>query len=296
MTQSMTELYRLAEEQIQEYELEPAARQLMAVCRQGIRLDIGVPDDEAARGRSRVGGSPDLPPQAEWPLTADGEPMTFLAQLNLEQLAACDSLKRLPVRGMLYFFIGIDEPAYDIEHRVIYAASADGLERRGPGGATALGEDFDSFDALARPTLEFPNYAYVDEDMVSFDDDSYDRYLDFVLEMSSAGEASENWGSMFGFAEGQHGDDEIEAACALILRQEYGYDPTQAMKALAAHYGGDAERARREVDDIVMLLEIDSSDAVGFQWWDCGVLHFFIRGEDLRNGRFDRTYCSLYSS
>ncbi|MFD3271146.1 YwqG family protein [Paenibacillus dendritiformis] len=296
MTHPMTELHRLAEEQIKEYELEPAARHLMAVCRQGIRLDIGEPDDGASRGRSRVGGNPDLPPQAEWPRTADGEPMTFLAQLNLEQLAACDSLKRLPAQGMLYFFVGIDEPAYDIEHRVIYAASADGLERRAPGGSTALDQEFDSFDALVRPTLEFPNYAYVDEDMVSFDDDSYERYLDFVMEMSSAGEASENWGSMFGFAEGQHGDDEIEAACALILRQEYGYDPDQAMKALAAHYGGDAERARHEVDDMVMLLEIDSSDAVGFQWWDCGVLHFFIRGEDLRHGRFGRTYCSLYSS
>ncbi|MDG0873261.1 hypothetical protein L5D93_12575 [Paenibacillus thiaminolyticus] len=56
---------------------------------------------------------------------------------------------------------------------------------------------------LVRPTLEFPNYAYVDEDTVSYDDYSYYRYLDFVLEMSSAGEASENWGSMFGLRKGR---------------------------------------------------------------------------------------------
>lgn len=45
-----------------------------------------------------------------------------------------------------------------------------------------------------------------------------------------------------------------------------------------------------------MLLEITSNEEVGFQWWDCGDIHFFIRKEDLLNRRFDKTYLSLYSS
>ena len=59
---------------------------------------------------------------------------------------------------------------------------------------------------------------------------------------------------------------------------------------------GDEEKAEAEINDIVMLLEIDSNSKVGFSWWDCGVIHFFIRKEDLKNRNFDKTYLSLYSS
>ncbi|ETT74182.1 hypothetical protein C174_19446 [Bacillus mycoides FSL H7-687] len=30
-----------------------------------------------------------------------------------------------------------------------------------------------------------------------------------------------------------------------------------------------------------MLLELETDDDVGFCWWDAGVLHFFIRKDDL---------------
>lgn len=68
------------------------------------------------------------------------------------------------------------------------------------------------------------------------------------------------------------------------------------MEKLAAHFGGDEEKAKQEVADMQMLLELETDDDVGFCWWDAGVLHFFIRKDDLVAGRFDRTYCSLYSS
>ena len=68
------------------------------------------------------------------------------------------------------------------------------------------------------------------------------------------------------------------------------------MEKLAAHFGGDEEKAKQEVADMQMLLELETDDDVGFCWWDAGVLHFFIRKDDLVAGRFDRTYCYLYSS
>ncbi|MCE5173667.1 DUF1963 domain-containing protein [Paenibacillus profundus] len=46
--------------------------------------------------------------------------MTLLLQLNLKDLAKHDESSLLPTSGMLYFFVGIDEPAYHIEHRVFY--------------------------------------------------------------------------------------------------------------------------------------------------------------------------------
>lgn len=48
--------------------------------------------------------------------------------------------------------------------------------------------------------------------------------------------------------------------------------------------------------DMVMLLEIDPNDKIVFSWWDSGLIHFFIRKEDLKNKNFNNTYLSLYSS
>ena len=43
-----------------------------------------------------------------------------LAQPQLRDVATHDATASLPLDGMLYFFIGVDEPAYNIEHRVLY--------------------------------------------------------------------------------------------------------------------------------------------------------------------------------
>lgn len=59
-------------------------------------------DEEPLLGDSKVGGKPDLPLDIDWP-TYQGKPMTFFAQLNLEELAHLNAI--LPKRGWLFFFI-----------------------------------------------------------------------------------------------------------------------------------------------------------------------------------------------
>jgi hypothetical protein len=69
-----------------------------------------VDEKKIALGASKVGGLPDLPAGAAWP-TNDGCPMGFVAQLRLEDLAKHGE-KRLPGKGLLYFFVH-DEPFAD---------------------------------------------------------------------------------------------------------------------------------------------------------------------------------------
>lgn len=54
--------------------------------------------------------------------------------------------------------------------------------------------------------------------------------------------------------------------------------------------------AEQEIKDMVMLLEIESDDKIGFSCWNSGLIHFLIRKEDLKNKNFDNTYLSLSSS
>ncbi len=281
---------------IQEHELGHALPYLLDTTKQGIRCAKVGPDRYDTSCTSRIGGDPDLPPGAEWPLTASGVPMTFLVQLNLLDVSLHDESSLLPTGGMLYFFVGIDEPAYNIEHRVLFvpADQLDSAVRRVSPEVTALEGSFSAYRLEPRASLEPPNYAYVDYDQVETESVDYEQYEDFLLSLQDS--SYEDVALLFGYPTGQHDDSEYEAALMMLTGKNYEYSLDKALAQLAAHFAGNEEKARQEVQDTLMLLEIDSDEDVGFCWWDAGVLQFFIRKEDLQAGRFDNTYCSLYSS
>ncbi len=60
-------------------------------------------DSEIAIGASKFGGAPDVPQGFEWP-TWNDKPLGFLAQINLEEVAAFDVEELLPKSGLLLFF------------------------------------------------------------------------------------------------------------------------------------------------------------------------------------------------
>lgn len=150
------------------------------------------------------------------------------------------------------------------------------------------------YELKARLSLEPPGYAYIDNEQIESDKVSLDDYDDLLYEIRD--EEDDDIIQLFGYPIGQHDDSEYEAALMLLTREEYEYNADKTLEKLAAHFGGDEEKAKQEVADMQMLLELETDDDVGFCWWDAGVLHFFIRKDDLVAGRFDRTYCSLYSS
>ncbi|PGZ93517.1 hypothetical protein COE51_23675 [Bacillus pseudomycoides] len=287
------------EQQLKDNGFEHAINYLIETSRQGVRCAKAGETDYKKPGQSRVGGDPDLPPQFTWPLTSDGTPMTFLVQLNMCDVAKHDANELLPKSGMLSFFLGIDEPAYNIEHRVIWFDETEVLTvvRREPSGETALEDTYGTYvgyDLEARPSLEPPAYAYVDEEQVESDKVTLDDYDDLLYEIRD--EEDDDIIQLFGYPTEQHDDSEYEASLMVLTGEEYEYNSDKALEKIAAHFGGDKTKAKQEVADMQMLLELETDDDVGFCWWDAGLLHFFIRKEDLIAGRFDRTYCSLYSS
>ena len=65
---------------------------------------------------SKWWGDPDMPENMQYPtieVTEDGEtfdyPLTFVCQINCEDLAAFDPENKLPHEGMLYFFAAMDK-------------------------------------------------------------------------------------------------------------------------------------------------------------------------------------------
>jgi uncharacterized protein YwqG len=83
-----------------------------------VKIIVEDEEDYFTTGNSRIAGYPDLPPGFEWPCE-DDEHYSFTAQFNLRELPA-DTLDLFPKHGMLYFFLGLDEPASDVDHRIFY--------------------------------------------------------------------------------------------------------------------------------------------------------------------------------
>jgi uncharacterized protein YwqG len=85
---------------------------LMALAEPTVRVYIESVDEGTLRpGASKLGGLPDLPPGVPWP--SWHEPMAFIAQFNLAEVAPHDREGALPDRGLLSFFYETDgEPLY----------------------------------------------------------------------------------------------------------------------------------------------------------------------------------------
>lgn len=281
---------------VHEYQFEHALEYLRAAVRQGIRLSKRKIETYNEICPSRIGGDPDLPAVIEWPVNSDGTSMTFLAQLHLNELISHDMSALLPGTGMLYFFVGVDEPAYGIEHKVIYLPEdkiQEAKRLRSP-EVTALEGEFTGYRVSARSTMEPPNYGYVDYEMVEDDEHDYEQYEELCFELNDGN--SNDLAVMFGYPSTQHGDCEYEAALYLLTGKQYNYSTDSALEQITDHFKGDFDRAKQEVEDTLLLLALDSDQEVGFCWWDAGELQFYIRKEDLLAGNFANTYCSLYSS
>ncbi len=82
------------------------------VSKPSIRLSPTPVDESSLKiGTSKLGGTPDLPPEASWP-EWKGLPQSFIAQIHLDDVRPYDSAKLLPQSGMLWFFYDAQQQTF----------------------------------------------------------------------------------------------------------------------------------------------------------------------------------------
>ena len=95
---------REAEQLIREHAPTRLQSQLIALLRPAIALTATrTHDAQIPLGASKFGGAPDVPSDFVWPMWNE-KPLGFLAQINLEEVAAFDIENYLPKNGWLSFF------------------------------------------------------------------------------------------------------------------------------------------------------------------------------------------------
>lgn len=204
-------------------------------------------DAGKAVGRARLGGMPDLPDGIAWPTFAKKH-LTFLAQIRLEDLPEHDL--DLPGEGMLYFFLGSNENAGNVQVKVIYIKKAEKLV------AGRLPEKY-------RPMYEDEGYQYLEspqrvafESGISIPENS-DPLVSALKLTESENEAYYNLKVEW--------KQQISRSHKLLGHFQYGlHDPRQK---------GAAKGAKKIWR---CLAEIRSDDRAGFCFWDRGKLILFI--------------------
>ncbi len=233
---------------------------------------------------SRLGGRPDLPDTGQWP-KYKGKSMAFLAQLNLNEIAAGARPSTLPAAGMLYFF-------YDAEQ------STWGFDPKDKGSWAVLYRESTS---EAAPPADYPSdlpkearYRSVPVKLAP------DESIPDPAEILSALSLSEAQEDEIGEVYGQYSEQSSPCHQLLGYPQAIQDNEMELDCQLASHglYVGDGKgykdprvkTLRAGARNWRLLLQIDSDDAAEMMWGDAGMLYFWITESDLKERRFENVW------
>ena len=288
---------------------------ITAVARPALALHLEPEQDsELPIGSSKFGGDPDLGPNVAWPMRklADDkgeEPLQFLVQFNLEELAHYEAATSFPRHGLLSFFYDIyDQPwGFPEDHgawHILYQSSSRDLKRR-PSGPPPKGKRY-----KVASMREFNPHIPVGHDdcHVIPRRVSFTEFLSFPNHWSlqSAETFAQGWDEeSAGFSVAPSDQTNLAGLYTLpfqIGNQLFGYPAEiqnpmepECERALLLSNGGDApgyyDVSPEQIRSWKLLLQIDSFEEL--MWGDVGMIFFWIRQEDLATSRFDQSWLQL---
>lgn len=245
---------------------------LMEMARPSIRLVAERALPAETMRASRLGGLPDLPTTTSWP-TNDDQPLSFIAQLNLADVAPHDVEGILPKDGLLAFFYeavgqvawGFD-PADHGSAAVLYTPASARAERRDPPPELTHEGVFPSIRLAAHAELTFaPWESFVVEALGM----SRDEGFAYAGTFDSSDQTIHR---LLGHPDPVQGDMQLE--CQLVTNGLYCGNSTSYQEPRAVDLRAGAAEWR-------LLFQIDSQDEVGMMWGDVGRLYYWIKHSDL---------------
>jgi hypothetical protein len=268
---------------IKDFELNAHLEAIMAQVRPGVRLRLGAPS-KLEVGESRIGGVPDLPVGMVWPRNAAGEAFTFILQIKLEDVPAFEG-NPFPPRGLLLFFVGLDEPASDVEHRVLLIPDDAPLETAAMPAVDELANDAYHDLVPHRLKLELfadvPRWATSDHDALTenMTEDEADAFGD--LGSRESGEV----GQLLGHVASIGHDTREDAFVVREVNPKFLYEYQERAKL-------DMTRAARWRN----LLRVDSVRQLELSIWDAGFFNVLVNDEALERLDFSRSYVAVETS
>jgi len=243
--------------------------------------------EEPFIGRTRVGGSPDLPLNVDWPRWRN-RPLAFLAQIELQALSGFTGVDILPPHGLLSFFYDPFQETWGFDPedagswRVTWTGDEKLATRPLPTDLLPEGQ-FETCDVEFFPDVSLPPGRSMIMDAQKLNRTQLKRY--FIVEDQLRGEADlgeESW--LLGHADAIQGDMQLE--CALVTNGLYcgnasGYDDPRC------------EVLAQQAPSWQLLFQLASEEEASMMWGDAGCLYFWIHEQDLVQRHFDKVWMVL---
>lgn len=265
--------------------------------------EIAVTTRKAKNGgsvyRSKFGGKPAVPAGFEWPRfdaeNYDGEtanrPLSFLCQINLEEICSYDKENLLPKKGLLLFFYKQESMRWGFDpedagcSRVYYFEDVSQLAE------TDLPDDMKDeykvkeYDLSFAAKDSYPSFEELDcHSDVDCDWDDYDEAVE-----KKGYEIESERHKLLGYADLVQG--EMLTECERITRGLYCGDHKS--------YVDTPEDVKEDISgaatDWVLLFQMASiqEDDYELMFGDLGNLYFYIRKQDLKERNFDKVWLVL---
>jgi uncharacterized protein YwqG len=276
-------MYKNLDASLKSCELTHLREILIADAQKSLRLRPS--DDDDLVTRSRIGGEPDVPAGFNWPLSASGAPLSFMAQIDLADLAGTALGANFKGSGVLSFFYDADQQPWGFDPkdrdgwRVFHFTAQQSLSRMETPEDV---EDYAQFPACPVRFEEEMTFSDLTQNgnVHGLSDEEFERAFDFQADVYG----DEPIHRMMGYPQLVQSDWRLECQLAsngIYVGDSKGYESAEAAKLKAG------------ADDWILLLQIDSDDAIGFMWGDLGRLYFCINKNDLAQMDFSKVWVVL---
>lgn len=259
--------------------------------------------EKLPKGTSKIGGKPDLPKDFQWfyyegedyKKIVENRPLSFLMQINCEEVHKYDKESLLPEKGILYFFYELFTMTWGFSPQDKGSAKVfyyDGeIEELVP---TDFPEDMEEDCIIPESKIEFESMNDYPIDFLDYyDPDDSDEEMDrkekeFEKELEELGYKADTT-KLLGHPELIQG--EYWEECEGVARKNiyYGSAPIK--------YGSDEVKKsiKENAKDWILLMQMSELEIgdYGLYFGDSGKIYFNIRKEDLKNKNFDNVWLIL---
>jgi uncharacterized protein YwqG len=265
-----------------ECDVPPVATPEEVAARFGSLARLAVHLRPGSAGFTRLGGLPDLPPDAAWP-EWNGVPQAFLAQVDLAEIHAVMP-SFLPSSGFLYFFYDQEQGVWGFDPkdrggwRVIYSAADRSTLQLRPAPDGLDGE----FVYKVKHVAPFAIELLPDSQRLSGNELDWDRDGEVYSALRQTALDGATSHQMLGFPTPVQGD-EMELECQLASNGIYVGGPEGYQHPRRAELEAGASEWK-------LLLQLDSDDDTGWMWGDVGTIYYWVRESDARAGDFSKVW------
>ena len=259
--------------------------------------------EKLPKGTSKIGGKPDLPKDFQWfyykgedyKKIVENRPLSFLMQINCEEIHKYDKESLLPEKGMLYFFYELFTMTWGFSPQDRGSAKVfyyDGeIEDLVPADFPEdmekdciIPESKINFESMNDYPIDFLDYYDVDDSI----EETRRKEKEFEKELEELGYKADTT-KLLGHPELIQGEywEECEGVAGKNIY--YGSAPIK--------YGSDEVKKsiKENAKDWILLMQISEVEIgdYGLYFGDSGKIYFNIRKEDLKNKNFDNVWLIL---